>query len=390
MKKLIIFVLLLFVMVGCETATPTVPTEPIETVVPSVPNGLQALTATEDCAVPTLEGGWVCIWADEFEGDSVDETKWNFEEGAFGGGNQEVQYYSRNNAEVVDSKLIITAHKETMGGRDYTSARMTTKYKGTFKYVRIVVSAKMPTGRGTWPAIWMMPLMSVYGGWPRSGEIDIMEYVGYDENRIHSTIHTEKFNHNLGTQIGYSRLYEDVETSYKEYEMIWTPGSITTYVDGDQLGVFAYVPHFNQDVPYNQAFPFDQEFFLILNLAIGGTWGGAQGIDTTIFPTAMEVDYVRVYKQDYALTDVEAPSKPINVQLAQLKNTLFWNKSDDDYGVEEYAVYLDGVFHKYASLNQITLKGLTVNQTYQVQIQAVDFVGRVSEMSDTLSFTFSG
>lgn len=386
MKKLFILILLLFVMVGCEST----PTEPIETEIPSVPNGLLPLSATSDCAVPSLEGGWVCIWADEFDGDAVDETKWTFEEGGFGGGNQEVQYYSRNNAEIVDSKLVITAHKESIGGKLYTSARLNTKYKGSFKYVRIVVSAKMPTGRGTWPAIWMMPLMNVYGGWPRSGEIDIMEYVGYDVNRIHSTIHTEKFNHNLGTQLGYSRLYQDVETTFKDYEMIWTPGSIQTFVDGDKLGEFAYVPHFNQDVPYHHAFPFDQEFFLILNLAIGGTWGGAQGIDTEMFPTAMEVDYVRVYKQDYALTDKEAPTQPTNIQLAQLKNTIFWNKSNDDYGVEKYAIYLDGAFHKYASLNQMIFTGLTVGNSYQVQIQAVDFVGRVSEMSESLSFTFSG
>ncbi|MDO9629472.1 MAG: glycoside hydrolase family 16 protein [Acholeplasmataceae bacterium] len=386
MKKILIIILFMFVLVGCKTT----PTEPIETEIPSVPNNLQPLSAVSDCDVPTLQGGWVCIWADEFNGNVVDETKWTFEVGGFGGGNQEVQYYSRHNTEVVDSKLVITALRETMGGKQYTSSRLNTKYKGSFKYVRIVVSAKMPTGRGTWPAIWMMPLMNAYGVWPRSGEIDIMEYVGYDKDKIHSTIHTEKFNHNLGTQLGYSRVYEGVETSFKEYEMIWSPGSITTYVDGNKLGEFAYVPHFNQDVPYNQVFPFDQEFFLIINLAIGGTWGGAQGIDNTIFPTTMEVDYVRVYKQDYAVLDKEAPTVPTNLSLAQLKNTIFWNKSNDDYGVEKYAVYLDGAFHKYASLNQITFTGLTASQIYQVQIQAVDFVGRTSDMSETMLLTFSG
>ncbi|HAX03076.1 MAG: hypothetical protein A2Y45_06550 [Tenericutes bacterium GWC2_34_14] len=380
MKKLLIVLFLAFILVGCETPEETVPT--------GVPNGLAPLEAVEDCDNPTLDGGWVCIWADEFSGDAVDETKWNFEEGAFGGGNNERQYYTRNNTAIVDGKMVITAKQESMGGMPYTSSRLTTRYKGNFQYVRIVTRAKMPSGRGTWPAIWMMPLGSVYGGWPDSGEIDIMEYVGYDKDRIHSTIHTEKFNHRLGTQIGYSRIYDNVETEFKDYEMIWTPGKILTFVDGDKLGEFNYVAELNQEVAYNEAFPFDQMFFLIINLAIGGDWGGAQGIDNTIFPTTFEIDYVRVYKQDYAKVDLEEPTQPGDIQVAQLKNTIFWAKSDDDYGVEHYAIYLDGRFYRYANLNQYTFKGLTANQSYNIQVEAVDFGGRVSPLSNTLSFTF--
>ncbi|HCZ24569.1 MAG TPA: hypothetical protein DHV05_06970 [Acholeplasmataceae bacterium] len=215
-----------------------------------------------------------------------------------------------------------------------------------------------------------------------------MEYVGYDKDRIHSTIHTEKFNHRLGTQIGYSRIYDNVETEFKDYEMIWTPGKILTFVDGDKLGEFNYVAELNQEVAYNEAFPFDQMFFLIINLAIGGDWGGAQGIDNTIFPTTFEIDYVRVYKQDYAKVDLEEPTQPGDIQVAQLKNTIFWAKSDDDYGVEHYAIYLDGRFYRYANLNQYTFKGLTANQSYNIQVEAVDFGGRVSPLSNTLSFTF--
>lgn len=381
MKKLLILLLLAFVLFGCEEKEPTE-----ETI--TVPNGLAPLEAVTDCDVPTLDGGWVCIWADEFSGDAVDETKWNFETGGFGGGNNEQQYYTKENTEVKDGKMVITAKLENMGGKAYTSSRLTTKYKGNFQYVRIVTRAKMPTGRGTWPAIWMMPLMSAYGGWPDSGEIDIMEYVGYDPNRIHSTIHTEKFNYSLGTQIGYSRLYENVETEFKDYEMIWTPGRILTYVDGDKLGEFNYVAELNQDVPSSAAFPFDQMFFLIINLAIGGNWGGAQGIDNTIFPTTFEIDHVRVYKYDYATVDKEEPTTPGDIQIAALKNSIFWTKSTDDYGVEEYAVYLDGVFHKYTRLNQIVLTGLVAGQTYNIQVQAVDFVGRVSPLSNTLSYTY--
>ncbi len=377
MKKILILALLLFILVGCEKNTD------------EVPNGLLPLTAIDDCDEPTLEGGWTCIWADEFNGSAVDETKWNFEINGNGGGNGELQYYTKENAEVVDGKLVITAKKESYLGMDYTSSRLTTKYKGTFEYVRIIVRAKMPTGRGTWPAIWMMPLMSVYGGWPNSGEIDITEYVGYDVNRIYSTIHTERFNHNLGTQIGFNRVIENAETEFHNYEMIWSPGYIKTLVDGQTIGEFNYVPGLTSDASYEEAFPFDQEFFLIVNLAIGGSWGGSQGIDPNIFPTTFEIDYARVYKQDYATVDKETPTDPVSISLAQLKNTLYWQKSTDDFGVAEYAIYLDGQFHRYANLNQITFTGLNVGQTYQVQVQAIDFVGRSSGLSESFSLTYS-
>src|SRR5690606_39180384 len=178
------------------------------------------------------------------------------------------------------------------------SSRLTTKYKGDWLYGRVQVRAKMPTGRGTWSAIWMMPTESKYGGWPHSGEIDIMEHVGYENNRIHTNTHTTKYNHNLGTNIGYSKTVPNVSDEFHIYEMIWEPGSIRIYVDGEPvgLGVFAYNPLSNQDVEYWKAFPFDQYFFLILNVAVGGTWGGSQGVDDSIFPTSMQVDYVRVYQ----------------------------------------------------------------------------------------------
>ncbi len=367
----------MFILVGCEKGTDV------------IPNGLLPLTAVDDCDEPTLEGGWTCIWADEFNGTEIDETKWNFEVNGSGGGNNELQYYTRENAQIVDGKLVITAKKESYLGKDYTSSRLTTKYKGTFEYVRIVVRAKQPVGRGTWSAIWMMPLMNAYGGWPDSGEIDIMEYVGYDPSYVHSTIHTEKFNHNLNTQIGFSHQVQTANTEFHDYEMIWSPGYIKTLVDGETIGEFNYVPVFTTDVAYSEAFPFDQEFFLILNLAIGGNWGGAQGIDPNIFPATFEIDYARVYKQDYATVDKEKPTDPSNIALAQLKNTIYWQKSTDDYGVSEYAVYLDGEFHRYANLNQITFMGLNVGQTYQVQIQAVDFVGRVSGLSESFSLTYT-
>lgn len=372
MKKILSLILLLFILVGCNPS--------------GVPNDLEPLVPAEDCDSQTLEGGWVCIWADEFNEEEINRDKWNFEVNGYGGGNNELQYYTEKNAEIVDGKLVITALKEDYLNRDYTSSRLTTKYKGDFRYGRIVVSAKMPTGQGTWPAIWMMPTMSVYGGWPQSGEIDIMEYVGRDPQNVFSTIHTEKFNHQDGTQIGYDITVPTAETEFHTYEIIWNPGEIITYVDGVSFATFRYTAQFNQDVAYYEAFPFDQQFFLILNLAIGGGFGGT--VDNSIFPTAFEIDYVRVYQYDYATIDEEKPSNIENLQIAQLRNTIFWDASTDDYGVEKYGIYVDGELYDFANLNQYTFDRLVKGQSYQITVQAIDFVGNASEISQILSFTY--
>ena len=345
------------------------------------------LKPVDDCHKQALEGGWVCIWADEFEGDSLDPEKWNYEIDGGGGGNNELQYYTNKNTSVNNSILTITAKKEEYMGRSYTSSRITTKYKGDFTYGRFIIRAKNPVGRGTWPAIWMMPTMSSYGVWPKSGEIDIMEYVGYDPTKIHGTIHTERFNHALGTQLGGSETLETANSEFHDYEIIWKPGKITWFVDGVQYYEVNYTPQFTSDSKSNEAFPFDKPFFLILNLAIGGNWGGVQGIDDTIFPASFEIDYVRVYQRDYAAIDKETPIKVANINKAQIPNTIHWQRAFDDYDIEKYAIYVDGKFNGYSSLNQYTLVGLELGKTYNITIEAIDFVGRTSKISDPFVYT---
>lgn len=137
----------------------------------------------------------------------------------------------------------------------------------------------------------------------------------------------------------------------------------------------------------NEAFPFDKPFFLILNLAIGGNWGGAQGIDDTIFPASFEIDYVRVYQRDYAAIDKETPIKVANINKAQIPNTIHWQRAFDDYDIEKYAIYVDGKFNGYSSLNQYTLVGLELGKTYNITIEAIDFVGRTSKISDPFVYT---
>ncbi len=343
------------------------------------------MTPVADCKVGTLEGGkWVCVWADEFDGDEVDEDKWTFEINDYGGGNNELQYYIKENATISNGILTITGKREAYKTRAYTSSRMITKYKGDFTYGRFQIRAKNPLGRGSWPAIWMMPTRSTYGTWPNSGEIDIMEYVGYNPTKTHHTIHTRAFNHNIGTQKGKS-FQIDSTTDFVLYELIREPGKLTWLVDGYEVFNFSYNARLHQDKPYDHVFPFDKPFYFILNLAIGGDWGGAQGIDLNAFPMYFEIDYVRVYQLDYNYLDKNAPKKVLNVKKATLKNTIFWDKGEDDIGVEYYNIYVNGELHQEASLNQATIKSLVAG-TYNIEIEAVDFTGKVGPRSDVFEY----
>jgi len=233
------------------------------------------------------------VWADEFDYTGVpDNTKWGYDIGGGGWGNNELEYYtnSPDNAAVANGKLTITARKEVKENRNYTSARLVTKGKGDFLYGRFEIKAKLPAGKGTWPAIWMLPTDWAYGDWPKSGEIDIMEHVGYDQDVIHITAHTEAYYFRINTQKTSVRKIQNASTEYHVYRMDWTPYALRGYID-DQL-IFEFV---NEGKGY-KVWPFDKKFHLLLNIAVGGDWGGAQGMDESIYPVTMDVDYVRVYK----------------------------------------------------------------------------------------------
>ncbi|WP_250432008.1 glycoside hydrolase family 16 protein [Pontibacter ruber] len=233
------------------------------------------------------------VWADEFDNSGQpDQNKWGYDIGGTGWGNNELQYYtnSTSNANVADGTLKITARKENKEGKEYTSARLVSKNKGDFLYGRFEIKAKLPTGRGTWPAIWMLPTDWAYGGWPKSGEIDIMEHVGYDQNNVHITVHTEAFNHAKKTEKGKSKVIETASTAFHLYRVDWTPYAVRGYIDN--LPVFEFI---NSGKGFEE-WPFDKRFHLLMNIAVGGNWGGAQGVDPSVYPQTMEVDYVRVYK----------------------------------------------------------------------------------------------
>lgn len=244
---------------------------------------------------------WVLVWSDEFEQDGApNSANWAYDigrgesVGLWGWGNNEAQYYTDRleNARVEDGHLIIEARRESMGTASYTSARMVTRGKADWLYGRFEIRAKMPAGVGTWPAIWMLPTDNVYGGWPASGEIDIMEHVGFDMGRVHGTIHTNSFNHMIGTDRGGSIHVDDVASQFHTYAIEWEPDTIRWFVDDQLYFEFPRLGHYGPN-----EWPFDQRFHLILNIAIGGNWGGQQGIDDSIFPQTMEVEYVRVYQR---------------------------------------------------------------------------------------------
>lgn len=234
------------------------------------------------------------VWSDEFNYTGLPDTsKWSYDTGGHGWGNNEKQFYTEKNLEnasVKDGMLNITAVKKIFEGSDYTSARLVSRNKGDWKYGRFEIKAKMPKGRGLWPAIWMLPTYSEYGDWPVSGEIDIMEHVGYLPDSIFGTVHTGAFNHRIGTQKGKSIFFNDLSDVFHVYSLDWDEKQVNIYVD-EQL-LFSYP---NPQKTY-QEWPFDQRFHLLLNMAVGGDWGGSRGIDETIFPQTMQVDYVRVYE----------------------------------------------------------------------------------------------
>ncbi len=233
------------------------------------------------------------VWSDEFNYTGLpDPAKWGYDIGGSGWGNNELECYTNDikNGSVANGILTITAIKEDVGGKNYSSARLVTKNKGDILYGRIEVKAKLPAGKGTWPAIWMLPTDWEYGGWPASGEIDIMEHVGYDQDVIHISTHCEAYYFKIGTQKTAVKKIENATTEFHLYRIDWTPSAIKGYID-DQL-VFTFL---NEGTGY-KVWPFDKRFHLLLNVAVGGDWGGAQGVDDKAFPASMQVDYVRFYK----------------------------------------------------------------------------------------------
>lgn len=238
--------------------------------------------------------GYRLVWSDEFSTSAIDSTKWIFQEAKAGWVNHELQTYvagkSPNGtkvAECSDGTLKIYCFKE--GDKIY-SGRMYGSRNVGFKYGYIEASIKLPQGKGTWPAWWMMPVNG--GRWPGCGEIDIMEEVGVDANVVSSSIHCKAYNHPNKTQKTHAMTCAGAEDSFHVYALEWTENYIRTYVDGKEQLYFE-----NDGENNNDTWPFNKAFYPILNIAWGGDWGGYAGVDDSALPVTMEVDYVRVWQK---------------------------------------------------------------------------------------------
>ena len=229
------------------------------------------------------------VWEEQFEGETLDYDSWGFELGdgcpsLCGWGNNEKQIYTRVNHKVKDGYLTITARKEDSV---YTSTRIVTKNKKTFQYGRIEIKAKLPLGKGLWPAFWMLGSNIDKMGWPACGEIDILEYVGKEPHTVFTSLHTTSSH---GNTVNSQKTYiPAIEEGFHVYEALWSPERIVFSIDGKQ--VYEYAP--KHKTPEN--WPFNQPFYFIINLAIGGNFGGPE-VDDTVFPQNFVVDYIKVYQ----------------------------------------------------------------------------------------------
>lgn len=241
------------------------------------------------------------VWSDEFNtpnGSAPDPQKWTYDLGGKGWGNQELETYTNRprNVYIHNGMLVIQARKETLAGkdgvaRDYTSARLKTRGLFTQTYGRIEARIKIPSGQGLWPAFWMLGDDVDKAGWPRCGEIDIMENIGREPSVVHGTIHGPGYSGARGISAAYSmpgggRFADD----FHIYAVEWRPQEIQFFVDGN-----LYTTVLPTNLPHGARWVFDHPFFIILNVAVGGGWPGNPDATTT-FPQTMEIDYVRVYK----------------------------------------------------------------------------------------------
>lgn len=289
--------LLVLLFTGCLSVplSAAQPPKPVETPSPAptatpdpTPSPSPSPTPTPS-HTPGPPDGYRLAFADEFDQPEIDASIWNFETGPWPY-NEELEWYLRENAWVADGNLVLEARAEAFENRFYTSARLTTQNSLDLRYGYLEVRAALPVGTGTWSAIWLLPTDLRYGGYLHSGEIDLAERVGYDAKRVHHSIHTYLNNAVSNNAItAFSRMTRK-DASYHIYGLLWAEDSLRMYFDGAEA-----LNYIKPDGASPDAWPFDVPFHLILNLAVGGTWGGAKGVDDEAFPQRMLVDYVRYY-----------------------------------------------------------------------------------------------
>jgi beta-glucanase (GH16 family) len=255
---------------------------------------------------------WKLVWSDEFDGDSLDMAKWSYqtgtgsEYGLTNWGNNELEYYLEQNVVVDENMLTIIAKKEDMGGKSYTSGRIRTIHKGDWTYGRFEFRAKMPLGKGLWAAIWMMPTDNEYGGWAASGEIDMVEYLGHLTNTVYGTLHFGgSWPNNKSKGSSCTLNSGDFHSGFHDFAVEWEEGAMRFYVDGQLYQTLGEDDWYTDGHPFPA--PFDKDFHLLINLAVGGNWPGSPDASTE-FPQELVIDYVRVYERN---TTSAGPGIPV-------------------------------------------------------------------------------
>jgi len=279
---------------------------------------------------PTTSSNWEMLWSDEFDGDDLDLSKWSKLSWRPGWVNNELQAYTERDTNIflengylvlqglIDPGFSGTDYNGNVYNADYTSGRVNTDDKFSTIYGRFDIRAKLPKGKGSWPAIWMLGESISSIGWPDCGEIDIMEHVGYEEGMIHGSIHTEDYNHMYNTQRSGSKYIENVTDTFHVYSLEWSPYYLRYLINNEPF-FFVY----NDSNGDNGKWPFDDPHYIILNLAIGGDWGGVQGVSTGDFPMRMMVDYVRVFKQSNSYNNVDVTFR-VNMKNENVSSTGVW------------------------------------------------------------------
>ncbi len=256
-----------------------------------------AAASTNKDGTPALgstdSAGWKLVWSDEFNGSTIDASKWSFETQNPGWVNNELQAYTgsrQENVRLENGSLIIEARRDNFQGHEYTSARMKTAGKAHWKYGKFEARIKLSGGLGTWPAFWMMP-EDQSRVWPACGEIDIMEEVGFEGDVTHATTHTAAYNWAKNTVKTAQKSVGGLTSDFHVYTLEWYEDRIDMFIDGTK---YYNVQNENKGDDF---YPFTKDFYIILNLAVGGEWAGSKGVDPNIWPRQMLVDWVRVYRK---------------------------------------------------------------------------------------------
>lgn len=318
------------------------------------------------------------VYSDEFEGSGdIDHSRWTREVHEAGWTNEEAQSYTDriDNSYLEDGKLVIKAMKESYGNGQYTSARLISKE--SFLYGKFDIVAKLPTGEGTWPAIWMMPSDNLYGEWPKSGEIDIMENVGKEPEWIHGSLHSEKYNFKNGNQVTKKVSIPTNYSEYHTYSVIWTPEYIEFLVDE-----VPYLKHSYDEVAEPsrwEAYPYDKHYNILLNLAIGGNWGGE--IDDSIIPAYFYIDSIKVYDLNFNKFDKTVPSKVKGLKFDGSENVLSWDYCYDNVSVKEYQVSLNNGENLITQNNYLVLNNIDLIGATSASIVATDYSNNQSDSS---------